>query len=49
MIRNKHESEHGDEGALRRYNSDEIDRNLLNVQKAIKDSLFTLNLMPRNT
>ena len=30
MIRNKHESEHGDEGALRRYNSDEIDRNLLN-------------------
>lgn len=30
MIRNMHESEHGDEGSLRRYNSNQIDRNLLN-------------------
>ena len=30
IIRNNYESEHGDDGALRRYNSDQIDTDLLN-------------------
>ena len=54
MIRNKHESEHGEDGALRRYNSDQIDTDLLNdfmraSSKTTKDSLFTLSPMPRST